>query len=136
MEKLHRVTISAAAFVLFCFFLPWVQVSCAGLKDSASGLDLARDGDTGLWLVPLLMCLVAVLGLLQVWKRNPSAFALIGVVSGLLSLYLMNHERINEERRLGLIGARLTGWFWLGFFASLAVALSALIAYLKRPRSP
>jgi hypothetical protein len=136
MERLQRITTSAAIVALICFFLPWVQVSCAGFKDSASGFDLARDGDAGLWLVPLLMSLVAVLGLMLVWKRYPSTVTLIGVVSGLISLYLMNHERLNAERRSGLIGTQLTGWFWLGFLSSLVVAVSAVMAYLKRPRSP
>ena len=38
----RRVTLSLAIFVLICFFLPWVQLSCAGIEDSASGFDLAR----------------------------------------------------------------------------------------------
>jgi hypothetical protein len=44
MEKARRTALSAAGFVLICFFLPWVQVSCLGAKDSASGFNLARGG--------------------------------------------------------------------------------------------
>ena len=36
MNKMRRSTISLAAFVLICFFLPWVQLSCVGMKDSLS----------------------------------------------------------------------------------------------------
>jgi hypothetical protein len=42
MNALRRVTLSTAGFVLICFFLPWVQVSCLTLRDSASGFELAR----------------------------------------------------------------------------------------------
>src|SRR5207253_8587761 len=65
------------SFGLICFFLPWVQVSCAGLKDSESGFDLARGGDRALWLVPLLMLAVILLGLLRAFRQRVSLFALL-----------------------------------------------------------
>jgi hypothetical protein len=136
MDKARRVTVSAAVFVLICFFLPWAQISCAGIKDSASGLDLARGGDRELWLVPLLMLAVILMGLMRVWKRMPSIFALVSMASGVLSAYLMDRERTSAEQSSGLIGAQVTGWFWLGFISSLAVAASAVMFYLKRSRSP
>jgi hypothetical protein len=52
MKRTRRVTLSAAVFVLVCFFLPWVQVSCGGVKDTASGFDLARGGDQILRISP------------------------------------------------------------------------------------
>ena len=136
MERARRVTLSAAVFVLICFFLPWVQISCAGLKDSESGFDLARDGDRALWLVPLLMLTVIFLGLMRSWKNRASIFALVSMVSGLISAYLMDRKRMDAEQASGIIGAHVTGWFWLGFVASLGVAASALMLYLKRSRSP
>lgn len=135
MEKTRRVTLSAACFVLVCFFLPWVQTSCGGLKDSASGFDLARGGDHALWLVPLLMVAVILLGLGRVSKRLSVTFALASILSGLASAFLMNRERLDAERVSGIIGTRVTGWFWLGFFSSLAVTASALFSYLKRSKS-
>ena len=45
MENARRTTLSLALFVLICFFMPWVQVSCLGAKDSVSGFDLARGGE-------------------------------------------------------------------------------------------
>ncbi len=93
MEKAKRINLSLALFVLICFFLPWVQVSCLGAKDSVSGFELARDGDRVLWLLPLLMLTVLVLGLARaVFERTPALFALSGMVGGGLSAWLMNHE--------------------------------------------
>src|SRR5919197_4178316 len=132
MERARRVTVSAAVFVLVCFFLPWVQVSCAGLKDSESGLDLARSGDRALWLVPLLMLTVILLGLTRAWKKGASTFALVSLASGLVSAYLMERERVDAGQAAGLIRAHVTGWYWLGFVASLGVAAAALTFYLKR----
>ena len=134
MKGASRVTLSAAVFVLVCFFLPWVQVSCGGVKDTENGFDLARGGDGALWLVPLLMLAVILLGLARSWKRKASTFALLSIASGLVSAYLMNQKRVNAEEASDLV--RLTGWFWLGLFSSLVVAISALLSFLKRSRSP
>jgi hypothetical protein len=134
MERTRRVTLSAAVFALVSFFLPWVQVSCGGVKDTASGFDLAREGDRALWLIPLLMLAVIILGFARVVKNNAWLFALVSFVSGLASAFLMNQKRMNAEDASGLL--RLTGWFWLGLFSSLVVVISALLSYLKRARSP
>jgi hypothetical protein len=135
MNGTPRVTLSAAAVVVICFFLPWLQVSCAGLKDSATGMDLARGGDGELWLIPLLMFGIILLALGRVWKQRPVSFALLSIASGLLSAYLMNRERVDAEETSGLLGTRLTGWFWLALFSSLVVAGSALWSHLRRTRS-
>jgi hypothetical protein len=131
MDRTRRVTLSAAVFVLICFFLPWVQVSCGGARDTASGFDLARGGDQMLWLVPLLMLAVILLGLMRVWKQMPAVFALVSMASGLICAYLLNRERQDAE---SLALTRLTGWFWLGLFSSLIVVISALMSYLKRSK--
>jgi hypothetical protein len=65
MKDARRVSLSLAAFVLICFFLPWVQLSCVGMKDSVSGFDLARGGDRFLWLVPSLMVVIILLRLVR-----------------------------------------------------------------------
>jgi hypothetical protein len=136
MGKARRVTLSAAAFVLVCFFLPWVQVSCAGLKDSESGFDLARAGDRALWFIPLFMFAVIIIGLTRAWKELALTFALVSTISGLISAFLMNRERADTERVSGVIGAHVTGWYWLGFVASLLVAASAVMLYFKRYKAP
>ena len=63
MGKASKVPVSLAITLLVCFFLPWVQISCGAEKDTASGLDLARDGEQALWLIPLLAIVIIVCGL-------------------------------------------------------------------------
>jgi hypothetical protein len=135
-QSSRRVTLSAAALVLICFFLPWVQVSCIGMKDSVSGFDLAR-GDRSLWLMPLLMFMVLLLGSLKfIVERTPALFALGGMVGGGVSAWLMYRQRSNIGSSNNLIATFWTAWFWLGFIASLVVAGSALWFYAKRAREP
>jgi hypothetical protein len=116
--------------------MPWVQVSCAGVKDSESGFDLARGGNRVLWFIPVFMLVVIIIGLTRAWKEMASTFALVSLVTGLTSAYLMNRERGDTERVSGIVGAHVTGWFWLGFAASLVIAASAVIFYVKRSKSP
>jgi hypothetical protein len=133
----RRTTLSLAAFVLICFFLPWVQLSCVGMKDSVSGFDLAREGDQLLWLVPLLMIAVLLFGLLRlIWEKMPAVFALAGTVGGSVSAYLMYHERSITNNSPRLVATQWTLFFWLGFLASLGVVATAFIFYLKRSRAP
>lgn len=137
MEKARRTTLSAALFTLICFFLPWAQVSCLGVRDSASGFNLARDGDRALWLAPLLMIAVLVFGLARgVWDRMPALFALSGMVGGLVSAWLMYYERRNAGPSSTLIETFWTTWYWLGLMASLVVAGAALWFYIRRVRPP
>ncbi len=132
-----RLTVSLAAFVLLCFFLPWLQVSCPGLRDTASGRDLARGGEPALWLVPVAMLAVLFVGLARiVWERMPALFGLVSIVAGGLSAYLIYHERADTVRLGGLISAYSTVWLWLGIAASLGVAVSAVSFYAKRIRAP
>src|SRR6266850_4909198 len=112
MEKSRRVTLSGAILVLVCFFLPWIQMSCGGFKDSQSGYDLAHGGHGSLWLIPLLMLALVLIGL-RFWKVSAMPFAVLGTLGGLVSAYLMNRERVDAEQVSGLIQARVTGWFWL-----------------------
>ena len=136
-NKARRTTLSLAAFVLICFFLPWVQLSCVGMKDSVSGYDLAREGDQLLWLVPLFMVAVLLFGLLRlIWEKLPAVFSLAGTIGGGASAYLMYHERAITDNPSRLVATQWTLFFWLGFLASLGVATSAFIFYLKRSRAP
>ena len=80
------------------------------------------------------MLVVILLGLMRAWQKRDSTFALLSIASGLVSAYLMNQKRVNAEEASDLV--RLTGWFWLGLFSSLVVAISALLSFLKRSRSP
>ena len=133
---LRRINLSGAIVVLICFFLPWVQVSCAGARDSLTGLNLARNDHPLLWLIPLLMLAVAVLGLLRVRGERPTLQAIVSAISGGVTLVLMNRERARVQDTSNLISAQLTGWFWLGLLAAVLIVITAVALLLQRQRSP
>jgi hypothetical protein len=136
IKILRQINTSAAIIVLVCFFLPWVQVSCAGAKDTMSGLDLARDGHGLLWFVPVLMGALILSAIVRIRREQNKAFALASTLCGLLTTYLMNRERLRVHDESGLISAQLTGWFWLGLISTLAVALSGIAMLVRRQRAP
>ena len=129
---LRRINISAALIVLICFFLPWEQVSCGGARDTLNGMDLARNGETLLWLIPLLMLAVIVVGILARRNEKPGLLSIVGIVSGSVTTYLMNRQRVRVNDAAGLISAQLTGWFWLSFLSSLTMIITAVGMLLKR----
>ncbi len=130
----RRVTISIALIALICFFLPWVQLSCGASEKRLSGVDLARDGHGALWLIPLLMLAVLFLGMARAWKDRRELSALVSLVAGLISAYLMNRERVRAEDSSGLIAVGLTGWFWLGLGSMIGLVVVNALRFLKRPR--
>ena len=136
MRMFRTVNLSAALIGLVCFFLPWEQISCAGAKDTLTGLDLARHDHASLWLVPILLGVVVVVGLMRARKDKPKTLSIIDTVCGGLAAYLMNDERLRVHDESGVIVAQLTGWFWLGFISALVVAISALAILVRRERGP
>ena len=133
---LRRINLSAALIVLVCFFLPWEQVSCGGARDTLSGLDLARHDHATLWIVPLLMLAVLVIGLVRRQKAKRVELGIVSLISGAGSAYLMNDQRTRVSDAAGFISAQLTGWFWLAFISSLALIIGGIALLLKRERSP
>lgn len=129
----RRATISMALIALICFFLPWVQLSCGKSESRLSGLDLARDGHIELWLVPFLMLVMMVIATARAWKDKRAITALIGLVTGLVTAYLMNRERVRAENSSGLVAVGLTGWFWLGIGATIGLSILSSFRFLKRP---
>lgn len=136
MRILRHINTSVAIIVLVCFFLPWVQVSCAGAKDTLSGLDLAREGQGLLWFIPVLMGALVLSALIRIRREEHKAFALASAICGLLTAYLMNRERLRVHDEADLISAQLTGWFWLGFISTMAVVVSGIWMLLRRQRAP
>ncbi len=133
---LRRINLSAAIIVLICFFLPWVQVSCAGAKDTLSGFGLARQDDMLLWLVPLLMCAVIVFVLLRVRPARPQLLGVLSTFAGVIVVVVMNRERTRAHGESGLVAVQLIGWFWLGFIAAGVVVLTGTAILLRKPRPP
>ena len=130
----RRSTISMALIALICFFLPWVQLSCGKSESRLSGVDLARDGHSELWLIPFLMMVILVIATLRAWNDQRAITALIGLVTGLVAAYLMNRERVRAEDSSGLVAVGLTAWFWLGFGATLGLSGLSAFRFLKRPQ--
>src|SRR5215212_5052908 len=93
----RRVTTSMALIALICFFLPWVHLSCGSAENRLSGVDLARDGHSSLWLIPLLMLVVLFFVIARAWKQRRELSALTALIAGLVSAYLMNRERVRAE---------------------------------------
>jgi hypothetical protein len=131
----RRITTSMALIALVCFFLPWVHLSCGASENRLSGVDLARDSHSALWLIPLLMLAVLFFGITQVWKGKRELSALVSLVAGLVSAYLMNRERVRAEDTSRLIAVGLTGWFWLGLGSTIALVIVSVLRFLKRPRA-
>ena len=135
MRMLRRINLSAALIGLVCFFLPWVQVSCAGAKDNLSGLDLARGGQTLLWLVPILLGGLALLEIFRALKEKLAIYSIVSAICGGVTVFLMNRERLRVHDESGLITAQLTGWFWLGLFSSVVLVMAGLILFVRGKRS-
>ena len=130
----RRVTISMVLITLICFFLPWINLSCGKSESRLSGVDLARDGHSELWLIPFLMLVMLVIGLARAWKDMREISALIGLVAGLASAYLMNRERLRAEDTSVLVAASVTSWFWIGFAATIGLVILSAFRFLRRSK--
>ncbi len=137
MDNARKTSVSLAAFVLICFFLPWVELSCLGIRDSVSGYDLARAGDRLLWIVPIVMLAILILGLARaIWEKAPMILALAMTLGGSISAYLMYRERATTNDSPRLVAAQWSLFFWLGFLACLCMVVGGFVFYVKRSRSP
>jgi hypothetical protein len=137
MNAARKTALSLATFALICFFLPWFQLSCAGVKDSLNGFNLAQRSDQPLWLIRGTMALVLVLGLVRfVWEKKPAIFGLAGAVGGATSAYLMYHEQSGAAASGYVVAVQYTGIFWISFLACVGVAISSVWFYSKRSLGP
>jgi hypothetical protein len=83
------------------------------------------------------MVAILILGLLRlIWEKLPAIFALTGTVGGSISAYLMYRERSITNNPSRIVATQWTAIFWLGFVASIGIAITAFIFYLRRSRSP
>ena len=128
----RRTTISLALIVLICFFLPWIQISCGSSSSRLSGVDLARDGHNSLWLILFLMCAILLVAVARVWQDRRQIAALVPLLGGLVTAYLMNRERVRADNTSGLVAVRLTGWFWLSLAAAIGLVGVGVFRFLKR----
>jgi hypothetical protein len=94
----QKISLSAALFGVLCFFLPWAEVSCMGLRKTASGLQLASDANLPeIWLVLLAMLAAVCIVGLQILSRkgrNPlgKLLSLITIGAGILPIVICLYE--------------------------------------------
>ena len=98
-----RLAMSLAAFVLVCFFLPWLQVSCFGMQETASCYNLAREGERELWLAPLAMLLVLLAGLVYSVRRSTLAVFAGIVMVVFLAVYIAADPEVYRRGLLALV---------------------------------
>jgi hypothetical protein len=72
---------------------------------------------------------------MKVWQERQQLASLVTLISGLITAYLMNRERVKFADRSGLIQVGVTGWFWLGLGSSVAIIILAAYQVL-RSRKP
>ena len=89
-----------------------------------------------LWLIPLVICGVLVFILVRMRASSSQLLGLLSTFAGAIVVFLMNRERTRAHNSSGLIATQLTGWFWLGFFAAMAVAVTGIAILLRRQRAP
>jgi hypothetical protein len=80
------------------------------------------------------MLAVLFFSLARAWKDKQQLLAMVNLVAGLVSAYLMNRERMRADDTSGLIKVGLTGWFWLGLASTIALVIVSVLPILKRPR--
>jgi len=92
--------------------------------------------DALLWLVPLSMGAVLVLGLLHARRESLKVYSIVSAIAGMVVVLVMNRQRTHAQDQAGLITAQLTGWFWLAFIAAIAIVVTALALLLRRQSAP
>ena len=132
---LRKINLSVTVNRSRVIVLPWVQVSCGGASDTLSGFNLARQDSTLLWLIPLLTAAVLVLGLLRRAGEKQQWFAVLSVVTGGVTMLLMNHQHAKSRDVAVVIPAQTTGWFWLGLISAGAMVVTGIGILFRRPRS-
>lgn len=139
MDTGRKLTISAALIVLVCFFLPWVQLSCGGAHATSTGIDLAREGEPSLWLIPLLMLAIILFGFVSFARREAVEYRLFNLMTflcGMATIYLMNKGRLKFGDPDGLLAVHITGWFWLGILSAMAISATGVDGIVRRAHSP
>jgi hypothetical protein len=81
------------------------------------------------------MVAVIYLSVVKTFRDRSEISAIVSLIAGIVSAYLMNRERLRAEDTSDLLAVRLTGWFWLGLGSSIIIAILAGVQFLKRPRS-
>jgi hypothetical protein len=77
------------------------------------------------------MLAVLVVAFLRRRGEARALFALVSIVSGGMTTFVMNSERVRVNSAAGIIPAQLTGWFWLAFLSAVAIVVSGFGVLFK-----
>jgi hypothetical protein len=108
----QKISFSAAIIGVICFFLPWVEVSCMGLRKSASGLQLATDMKlTEVWIVLLVLLAAVALVLFQIIGKSitkdlDKLLSLLVIGTGIVPLLIMLYEYIHFSNEISKVTDR------------------------------
>jgi len=75
------------------------------------------------------MLVILLVAVARAWKERVSA--LVPLIGGLVTTFLMNRERMRANDTSGLVAVRLTGWFWLGLVTAIGLVGVAAFRFLK-----
>ncbi len=127
----QKISLSAALFGALCFFLPWVEVSCMGVRKTASGLQLASDANLPeVWLVLLAMLAAVGIVVLQIMsrkERNPlgKLLSLLTIGAGLLPLLICIFEWTKFSNDI----SKMKGSDSYGFGRMIGSAIEGSVSY-------
>jgi hypothetical protein len=115
----------------------WTLVLLARKFKTTDRISQSETAHQVLWLIPLFMFLILLTGLVRmIWEQRTAIFALISIVGGGLSAYLMYSEQIGNGQFTGVAAVQMTLWFWLGLLACLLVVATALLFYATQGKPP
>lgn len=132
----RMISIIAALFLVFCFFLPWVSVSCSGQPvATVSGQDLAGgrtieafgsteriEGEAILYLVPLSG--VMALGLALLSGRTGKGASIMQIVVGVVAVLLLYLTWSNMQSQIRQYNFEVS--LKIGFLGSIFAVLGII----------
>lgn len=102
----HWISPSAAAFVVICFFLPWIEWSCFGARVPVTGVQLA-DRDPSFLLYPAAAILSIIVYFIfksqrRLWMARPYI-----LISSAVALFLLFYK-VNSIPSAEVFGTRIS----------------------------
>jgi hypothetical protein len=92
---------AGGALALLCFFLPWLEVSCGGMRQELSGVMLAK-AEGVLYLIPLVAVGIVVVGLLMLLGSGGvkgNAKPIVIILAGIgLTVMVIEYARFQFDR--------------------------------------
>lgn len=137
-DRLQRFRLAPFGLALFCFFLPFVTVSCPGGQYTFSGTDLVTGGTVegqdleGEPLAGLALVSAGLgLGVLMIKRRESDVMAIAAGALGAILLLLLKVKIENDVLQQG--GGMTAVSFGVGYWGSLlGLGAGSVLVYLLR----